>query len=223
MTSKLKVHAIVLAAGESKRFMGTKQLAGLNAAFSHSKDPRAAQANEGPLLIIRAIQQVSLAQFDSITVLLGANASPILRALKDKRVLHQAPEYIVFENWHAGMGATIAHGMQSIPKDATHVCITLADQAALTGAHYDLLVAHANQHPKHIVAARFNGRMGAPSIFPASYFADLAMLKGDKGARKLIADEHHNVIAVSIPEAAIDVDTRSDLLNVNQQYKQPQS
>lgn len=217
MKSPLCIHVLLLAAGESKRFKGIKQLAVLEQINADNKNFHADKLPKQQLLIVRAIEQIKLSGFQSSVVLLGANATHIKAALLENNASQKNTQYEVFDNWYKGMGATIANGMKNVPEQATHVCITLADQAALTHAHYDLLISHVTEHPKHIVSAVFNDRVGAPSIFPARYFSQLARLTGDKGARQLISDESENVIGVSIPQAALDIDTSDDLINFNEQ------
>ena len=66
-------------------------------------------------------------------------------------------------------------------------------------------------HPSYIVAAQYNGVLGAPVIFPKQYFSQLSQLEGDKGAKKLLQQNIRQTISLSIPEAAFDIDTPEDL------------
>jgi molybdenum cofactor cytidylyltransferase len=52
---------------------------------------------------------------------------------------------------------------------------------------------------------------GVPAIFAAELFADLLQLRGDKGAKSIIARYKDQSHFVSMPEAALDIDTLRDL------------
>jgi CTP:molybdopterin cytidylyltransferase MocA len=55
------------------------------------------------------------------------------------------------------------------------------------------------------------GVVGAPTIFPTQYFSQLSQLKGDKGAKTMLQQYSQQVIGLTMPEAALDVDTPDDL------------
>ena len=54
--------------------------------------------------------------------------------------------------------------------------------------------------------------VGAPAIFPRWCFGDLQQLQGDRGARAVLQRHMERVIRVTMPSAAIDIDTPEDLL-----------
>ncbi|MBF7074246.1 nucleotidyltransferase family protein [Glaciecola sp. MH2013] len=188
-------HGLLLAAGASRRFGQAKQLAKLN----------------GQSLIRLAIEGFSNSNLHSFTVVLGANSEAIRNEIDDK------VNILFAENWHYGMGASIADSIQKLPEACSHVLIGLADQVAIREKQCNLLIERATKHPSCIVASRFHHagkeRIGAPAIFPRSIFPDLATLRADKGAKDIIANAV-DVIEVDMAEASIDVDTPSDLLQV---------
>lgn len=194
----MHIHGILLAAGESKRFKGIKQLAQL----THSKTNKYIANNT---LINRSCLQVLGANFQSCHLILGANASDIMPSIPGDM------SYKVAQNWSNGMGATIGEAMHYCPQQATHVCIMLADQIKLDAKHYNQLIQKAKALPNQIVAAHFNQRLAAPCIFPRDDFNTLKGLRGDAGARAFLLQESHRVVRLALPEAAVDIDTREDL------------
>jgi molybdenum cofactor cytidylyltransferase len=72
-------------------------------------------------------------------------------------------------------------------------------------------VSKSRQHPDKIVAAFYNSKLGAPAIFPKHYFTALASLSDDKGARDILRANHQQILSIDMPEAAIDIDTKTDL------------
>ena len=72
-------------------------------------------------------------------------------------------------------------------------------------------LVNAWQVAPHIPAAsRYHDTVGVPTIFPSSYFEQLAELHGDTGARALLPGQDECTI-VDIPHAAMDIDTKEDI------------
>jgi CTP:molybdopterin cytidylyltransferase MocA len=69
--------------------------------------------------------------------------------------------------------------------------------------------------PEYIVAAQYGATLGAPAVFPASSFRDLAALRGDRGAQSLFKRNPDRVIRVPMDSASIDIDTPEDLLRLD--------
>jgi molybdenum cofactor cytidylyltransferase len=193
----VKTELILLAAGQSKRFGGIKQLTDIY----------------GQPMICHCLSQYRQGEtwIEGITngyVVLGSNAELITQVLPD-----EVNKYIV-SAWQKGMGHTLAQSIMNVASDCSHVLIGLADQIALTQQMINGLLGESKKHPTHIVATQyFNGR-GAPVIFPKQYFSELSQLTGDNGAKSLLLQHSQQVINVPIPEAAFDIDTRQDLEKV---------
>ncbi len=194
------IEALLLAAGASRRFNDTKQLALIS----------------GTPMLIRTISMLSHAQFDALSVVLGANAAAIKQVLDDAsgslvQDNDQHINIIIAENWAQGMGTSIATGIKNIRKCATHAFVGLNDQVDIQSQHCNIMIESSIKHPNNIVAAFYAGKLGAPAIFPKAYFGELALLKDDKGARDMLRQHVKHVISINIPEAAKDIDTKYDL------------
>jgi molybdenum cofactor cytidylyltransferase len=61
-----------------------------------------------------------------------------------------------------------------------------------------------------ITATGYGGKAGTPALFHRCFFDRLMELKGDKGARMLIASFPGDVAIVPFEEGAIDIDTEED-------------
>jgi molybdenum cofactor cytidylyltransferase len=197
-----RIEALLLAAGESKRFNGIKQLATID---------------EKPMLA-HTLSKLLESEFDAITVVLGANASAIKVALDQINVelantdeVHSSINSIIAANWRQGMGASIAAGVKNLAQEMTHVFIGLNDQVEIRAEQCNLMIAESQKYPDKIVAAFYNGKVSAPAIFPRVHFADLALLSDDKGARVILRSNMANIISIVLPEGAKDIDTRTDL------------
>ena len=76
------------------------------------------------------------------------------------------------------------------------------DQPTVTATHLRLLMEDGE-----LKASRYAGRNGIPAFFPRRYFADLMALRGDVGARGLLARAE----VVALEGGELDVDTPADL------------
>ena len=86
--------------------------------------------------------------------------------------------------------------------------LVLADQPHLRSDTLDALV-RALAGPGGVAASRYAGGRGAPAAFGRDHFAALAALRGDRGAKELLAGA--DVALVPFPEGAADVDTEDDV------------
>lgn len=182
---------VILAAGRSQRFGGIKLLADWN----------------GVPLVRHAVLS-GLNAGTEVLVVTGAHAQEISSALQGLAITQ-----IHNENWHGGMGSSIAcamHHLQAQAKLPSAVILALADQPLLTRADLERLLALHAQNPSKILAAEFSGQHGPPCLFPAQFFGELTHLTGDTGARSLLRRHADQLVSVPMPMAALDVDTPED-------------
>lgn len=194
----MKVELILLAAGQSKRFGGIKQLTKIN------KQP----------MILHCINQFRdkgtwIDELAHGYVILGSNALLI------KNEIPINIDVYIANSWELGMGHSLAESISLLSSDTTHVLIALADQVLVTNELVKQLLQQAHQFPEKIIAAKYSDRLGAPSIFPRHYFSKLSQLTGDQGAKSLLQEFVANVAAIPMPEAAIDIDTLKDLESIS--------
>jgi molybdenum cofactor cytidylyltransferase len=188
------LHAIVLAAGESRRFGSPKQLVRF----------------EGQLLVQRVIAAATELAGSAVTLVLGAHAAEIAANLPPG-----SASIIVNRNWQEGIGSSIRAAMMRLPGACDGALIMLADQPLVGGHGLTRLAAAWRRRPRGIVASHYGSVTGVPAIFPRWCFADLAALHGDQGARLLIRRYADHVVRLAHPEAAVDIDYPEDLLELN--------
>jgi molybdenum cofactor cytidylyltransferase len=121
---------------------------------------------------------------------------------------------VINRNWEEGMASSLRLGVASLPVGCEGVMVTLADQAAVTTFDLQRLAAAWRQQPDWLIAASYSGHTGVPAVFPAHVFASFADLRGDAGARAIISRHTDRCLRVPMPNAAIDIDTPEDLLNL---------
>jgi molybdenum cofactor cytidylyltransferase len=184
--------AVILAAGASTR-MGT---------------PKQLLIVDGQPLVVRAVAAALASQVWPVVVVLGAHAEKI------RPVLARLPVLIAVNSaWAEGLAASIRVGMatlQQFSRQLDGALFALCDQPAFSGAIVSQLVAAQRAGGRSIVAARYEGREGAPALFLREHFSALGVLTGDEGARQLLNERPDRVTAVDLPELGVDLDTPAD-------------
>ncbi|MEO7093942.1 MAG: nucleotidyltransferase family protein [Polyangiales bacterium] len=182
----MSVVGAILAAGSSSRLGRPKQLV-----------PVAGE----PLL--RRTARLALATSCTATaVVVGAHAGEVTPA-----VAGLAVTTLVNEAWPEGVASSIrAATMWAEAQSASALLLMVCDQPRLTTEHLAALLAeHARTGA--VVGSAYRGTVGVPAVFPASSFAALGALHGDRGARALLA----GAAAISWDDGAVDVDSEADV------------
>ena len=193
-------HAIVLAAGAASRFGSPKQ---------------AARVRGEPLLQL-AVSRATAVTGGNVSVVLGAHAAELAPLLR-----HTAASIVINRDWSEGIASSIRAGIAQLPGSCDAALLLLADQAAVTAADLERLLAAWRRCPHEIAAAFYSGMAGVPALFPRADFPALRALRGDQGARALLKARPDRVTRVPMPTAAVDVDTPEDLAVLNRSPDRP--
>jgi molybdenum cofactor cytidylyltransferase len=185
------VHVLVLAAGASTRLGQPKQLVRIAGR---------------PALHIVLANAVAVAN-NAVTVVVGANAGNLSYLLS-----HSPASSVVNKRWDEGIASSIRCGLAVVPSAADAVMIVLGDQVCVTADDLKRLLAAWKGQEAVIAAATYSQGVGVPAIFPRAIFSELAELRGDEGARKLLMRNPDRLVRVSMPNAAYDLDTPDDLV-----------
>lgn len=180
------IGALILAGGASRRLGQPKQLVTF----------------EGEPLVRRVALQAQRVVAGPVVVVTGANGEAVAAALAgaDVEVSH-CPD------WARGPGATLKHGVALLEARVRALLVLLSDQPLIPDASLRAL----HDHDSALVAADYDGVLGAPAKFGAEWFEALRRLPDEDGAKTLLRDEQMQVARVKIPEAAQDVDVTEDL------------
>lgn len=187
--------AVILAAGEARRFGTPKQIARLG----------------GDSLLARADARASAVCGPRKLAVVGAHIGPVQVELTGIGLA-----FVISADWRAGPGAGIAAGVRALAADCAGTLIWHADQALLEDADLVSLRDAWAENPARVVAARYGDSIGAPVIFPRRLFPALRALDPAGGAKHIIAAEADRV-EIPMPSAAIDIDTREDLASAERQ------
>jgi molybdenum cofactor cytidylyltransferase len=180
---------VVLAAGAGRRFGSSKQLADLGGV---------------PLLQHAIDAMLAVPALDGVVVVLGAAAEEVAAAVK-----FADAEPVVCEDWEEGMAASLRCGVRAAG-DADWVVVTLGDQPGITPEAIEAVVG-ALDGGADAVRAEYDGRPGHPVALARALFGRVAGLRGDVGARELLASVAVRPVEARHLARPDDVDTPEDM------------
>jgi CTP:molybdopterin cytidylyltransferase MocA len=180
--------ALVLAAGAGRRFAPDrpKQLADL----------------DGRPLLQHAIDAAHA--LEDVVLVLGARADEVRAAIDPGRA-----RVVVAEDWQEGLAASLRAGVAAAA-GAQRVVVLLGDQPGVTAEAVRAVAAAAPGAAA--VRARYAGTPGHPVALGPALLARVRDLRGDVGARDLLAGV--DVVEIDVPGSPNDVDTPTDLQEV---------
>lgn len=182
-----KVGALVLAAGQSRRMGAANKLL---AEF------------EGEAMVARVVDTVLASQAGPVVVVTGHQPDAVQAALtaKDVGFAHN-PDFA------EGLSTSLAAGLGALPQDLDAVMVVLGDMPRIRPAHIDRLIAGFNPvEGRAICVPTFKGKRGNPVLWGRQFFAEMAQVAGDVGAKHLIGEHADQVAEVAMDDDAIFVD-----------------
>ena len=185
----MRIGGLILAAGEGRRFGGTKQLAELQGR---------------PLLTYAVEAMLSVPAIEPIVVVLGHEADAI-RASVD----FSGTETVVCDGWSEGQAASLRCGIAALG-DVVAAVVTLGDQPFIT-PQVIAGVLDFDSGRDDAVRATYDGEPGHPVLLTRRLLDRADELQGDAGFRALL--ERHRVRRFEAGHLCdpADIDTREEL------------
>ncbi len=184
---------VVLAAGAGSRYRGTRH--------------KLSEKLGGDTVLVRTLRNAIASEMSVVLVIseaLIAEAKGLVApqdmVVVDTRSLRSPA------GW--GMGDSIAAGV-SIHASATGWLVLPGDMPLVRPSSLRAVAAALDLQP--IAFAQHRGRRGHPVGFGAELFSELVMLKGDEGARRLLARYPTAAVELDDPGVLFDIDTVDDL------------
>lgn len=182
------VSAVILAAGGSRRFGQAKMLSEFM----------------GKPMLLHVVESACDSEAGE-TVLVTTEST--IRHLS----LPENLRTVVNNDKGKGMSHSIKLGLSAVSDDASAVLILLGDMPLLSPESINLLISMHEKFPERPIAASVYGILMPPVLFPRTFFKDLSILSGDRGARDLVRSRN-DVVSVHISnEELVDVDTMENL------------
>jgi len=178
------VGAVILAAGESRRFGSPKQVAEV----------------DGRTLLEHVIATARAAGLDPIVAVVPTWLARPAGGESLRWIANPQPEL--------GMSHSLRLGLEAL-SDAEAAVILLGDQPRVAAATIAQLLAARGDRP--IVAAEADGVLAPPVLIERSHFGLATVLTGDQGLRDVLRGSPELVTSVPVGEHAVDIDTPDDL------------
>lgn len=199
----MKTAALILAAGESRRFGEPKQLADWKGR---------------PLLEYVAGRAAGWPRVDEVYTVLGAEAERIMERVDLTGVT-------VIENldWREGIASSLRAGLDALlgDREAGAALVVLADQPMVPAAAVERLFEARRRSGRPVILPRYRFLRGHPVLLDRWLWPRLiAGLEGDQGARNLFLAHPEWVEEVTVGEdAPRDIDTPEDLRRLRRLHR----
>lgn len=129
-----------------------------------------------------------------------------------KRILDgEGCEAVLFEQAAQGMGASLACAVRRAGRADAYL-VALADMPFVRPASI-AAVREALEHGAALAAPYFRSRRGHPVGISARFYDSLVELRGDEGARELLAQNEKQLVKIPVGDPGVirDIDTPEDL------------
>jgi molybdenum cofactor cytidylyltransferase len=184
------IAAVVMAAGRSSRMGGANKLLA---------------EVDGQPMVRRVVMTALSSGAAPVFVVLGHDAHRVRAALRGCKV-----HFVDNPAYAEGMSTSLRQGLAALPADADGAVILLGDMPRIDQATIDRLIAVFDPtEGRSICVPVWNGKRGNPVLWARRYFAEMAEIAGDVGARHLIGEYADQVAEVPMPDDAtlVDIDT----------------
>jgi molybdenum cofactor cytidylyltransferase len=191
------VGAIILAAGTASRFRraGGAEATKLIATIA------------GKTLVRSVVDAALASRVRSIVVVTGHAAEAVVSELAGCSVtfVHNA-------RYASGLASSLQAGLAALDPMAEAAIILLADMPFVKASLIDQLIEGFKRYPDaNAIVPVFAGRRGNPVLLARGLFDQIATLRGDQGARRLIADAQRVYQVDGDSTIEIDIDTPNGL------------
>lgn len=189
----MRVAAVILAAGMSKRYGDQKLLATL----------------DGRPLLQHVVDAANASSADDVIVVVGHAARDVLGAVRLSRARAVTnPDHAQGQSTSLRLGIRAASGSDA-------VVIMLGDQPRVTGRLIDALITRAGETGARAAMCAWEGHRSAPTFLHRDVWPDLEAISGDTGAREVLAARDDvAVLDVEGLGSLDDVDRPTDLARI---------
>lgn len=187
----MKIAAIILAAGESRR-MGKQKLL-----LPYAGKP----------VIEHIVDEVTASKVAQTIVVTGHDTAAIHSILREKPV-------VLVENarYKEGMLSSVRCGLNAVPRRFRAFMVVLGDQPGIRAEIVDFLIDGFQKSDRGIVVPLYNDDTGHPIIISMKYRDEVLTKFDDSGLRGLIYGRPDEVLRLPVPFESVlrDMDTPED-------------
>ena len=160
---------------------------------------------DGRAMVRHVVEQLAGSSVRSIVVVTGHEAERVREALDGA-----GASFVHNPAYREGLSGSIRAGLAALPDSAEAVLVCLGDMPLVTSEHVERIVAAFDpDEGREICVPVFEGKRGNPALFARRFFAEMAAVRGDAGARHLIGEYEEYVCEVAMDDRAVLVDVDS--------------
>jgi molybdenum cofactor cytidylyltransferase len=188
------IAAMILAAGQAKRFGGGKQLALLG----------------GKPLFLYSVDLALRAGLKPIIVVGNENTTEL-----ERNVPYEHIHIVRNEQAEQGISSSLQRGIGALGHDTRAVVVMLGDQPFIPGNVVQTVIsAYEENYDKgiRIVRSTYGGKPGHPVLFDREMYPLFENISGDIGARDILHAQKGKLLHIEFPnpEWNMDIDTMDD-------------
>ncbi len=189
MGKRIFVSALVLAAGRGSRMGRTKQLLPIagQPALAH--------------VVLAALASV----VDEVVVVLGYEAESIRNALADCWAAGERVRFVDNETFERGQSTSLAAGIAAVDARSEAVVVLLGDQPTVSSSDVDRVIAAFGADDVAAVRAVYitgdESVAGHPTLLGRVLWGEICGVRGDVGAREVLARHGERVLRVDLGKA----------------------
>jgi len=196
MTVDKDIHAVLLAAGRSKRMGRNNKLL--------------LDVDGIPLVRKSAINTLN-SNVASMTVVTGFDEDKIVDALSGLNV-----NFVKNVNFREGLSSSLKAGLANITPSPSAVIICLADMPKIQPEHINRIIENFDPlRGWEICIPTNNGKRGNPVLIGSRFFPHIFETSGDFGAKQVMKNHPEKIVEVEIGTSDIhfDIDTQDEYNN----------
>ncbi len=193
----MRIAAIILAAGESRRMGSPKPLL----PYGEST------------FLERVMREFAASRAQPVVVVLGHEAERIRREIRFGEALP-----VVNPDYRKGMLSSIRAGLKALENESVAgTLICPVDHPRVDRAVIDTLIQRFEEAGPPVALPLCRGRRGHPVLFSQSVFEELLTAPDSVGARQVVWDHSNDILEVEVEDSGIhcDVDTPEDYRALN--------
>ena len=193
MTLNKDIHAVLMAAGRSKR-MGRNNKLLLDV--------------DGIPLVRKSAINILNSNVAYMTVVTGFDEEKIVDALSGLNV-----NFVKNVNFREGLSSSLKAGLTNITPSPSAVIICLADMPKIQPEHLNQLIENFDPSKGFEICIPTNkGKRGNPVLIGSRFFPHIFETSGDFGAKHVMMQHPHKIVEVEIGTSDIhlDIDTQDE-------------
>lgn len=160
---------------------------------------------DGVPMVARAVDAALAGVNGGVIVVTGHEHRQVAQALagRDVQLVHN-PRYA------EGLSTSLARGLAVLGDDIDAAIICLGDMPRVTPAHIEKLIAAFDaQAGRAVCVPLWAGQRGHPVVWARRFFAEMADIKGDVGARHLLGEYADLLCEVPVEDDGVLLDVDS--------------